>query len=66
MAGPLSVLRGNVSESMISLAATIVAYHTKSRGEDLSNINYWAKNQTEPKTVSVTPATKEYIESIRL
>ena len=64
--GPLSILRGRSSDDLIRLAASIAAYHTKFRSEALLRVDYWERSETNKKTVSIKPAAKEDVESLRL
>lgn len=64
--GPFSILKGIKDESVISLAASIVAYHTKFRNEEKSEVNYWEAGSREQKTIIVKPASSETVENVRL
>jgi tRNA-uridine 2-sulfurtransferase len=65
--GPVSVLRGRYNNEFIKRAASIAAYHTKFRGEDSIEINYWNGREPERKAVmSAAPAKIEDVEKIRI
>lgn len=64
--GPLSVLRGNRSEEMINLAASVAAYHTKFRNEDTLKMDYWNAGASNRVTLTVKPAEKSEIEKLRI
>ena len=65
--GPLSILRGKYNDSLIKQAASIVAYHTKFRGEDSLEIDYWQASNTDgAATISVKPAGAGEVEKLRI
>jgi tRNA U34 2-thiouridine synthase MnmA/TrmU len=64
--GPISVLRGKADEAAVKLAAQIAAYHTKFRDEKSVAVNYWEAGQKDVVTLSVTPAPKDEVESLRI
>jgi len=64
--GPISILRGEVTDDFIRIAARAAAYHTKLRSEGSVRVDYWKDGSTEKNTVSVKPAAKEEIDKIRI
>lgn len=64
--GPLGVLRGKIDEKFISLAASLVAYHTKLRNEPSLKVEYWKGNSKDKSVISVKPASPEEVEKLRL
>ncbi len=64
--GPLSVLRGKAGSDLISLAASIIAHHTKFRNEEGLRIDYWQPPSANRTTISASPAKLEEIEQIRI
>ncbi len=71
--GPVSILRissirPSVSnETLIALAASIAAYHTKFRSEEALNINYWKAGEPGGEaTLAIKPAKAEDVEKARL
>ena len=64
--GPLAVLRGEYDESVIALAAGVMAYHTKFRNEPSLRVDYWKGKSAEIKTISVKPAAPDEVERLRL
>ena len=64
--GPISVLRGLINNDLINTAAQIAAYHTKSRHEESVKVDYWKGKFPNPETISIKPAPKEDVESLRL
>lgn len=64
--GPLSLLRGKADEKVVTLAASIAAYHTKFRDEKELRIDYWPGSSATRTTISVKPATQHEIEAIRI
>ena len=64
--GPIAVLRGTYDENVIALAAGVMAYHTKFRGESELRVDYWSAGSADKKIISVRPVTLEEIEKIRL
>jgi tRNA-uridine 2-sulfurtransferase len=64
--GPIAILRGGLSDSLISLAASIAAYHTKFRLEESVRVNCWKASEIHKKEIVIKPAGKEDIELLRL
>lgn len=65
--GPISVLRGRQDNKTIELAASIAAYHTKFRGEDSLNINYWKNGDTKhTATIQAKPASGADVDKFRV
>jgi tRNA-uridine 2-sulfurtransferase len=64
--GPIAVLRGEYDDAIISLAAEVVAYHTKFRSEPSLSVSYWSGGSLDKKIISVKPATLDQIETLRL
>lgn len=64
--GPTSILTGEIDDNIIKLAAEITAYHTKLRQEISVNVDYWRGRSGNKTTISVKPAEKEAIESLRV
>lgn len=64
--GPFSVLRGEVSEGLINLAAGIAAYHTRFKKEGSLRLDYWKTGDGGKKTISIEPESKETVEKLRI
>jgi tRNA-uridine 2-sulfurtransferase len=66
--GPVSILRvKNIfQDSLINLAASMAAYHTKFRLEESIRVDYWKGSETDKREVIVRPSGKEEVESLRL
>jgi tRNA U34 2-thiouridine synthase MnmA/TrmU len=64
--GPVSILRGVCDEAAVKLAASIAAYHTKSRNSASVAVNHWTGSSDQITSISVTPASKEKVEAIRI
>ncbi|MFA5500870.1 MAG: tRNA 4-thiouridine(8) synthase ThiI [Candidatus Omnitrophota bacterium] len=64
--GPISILRGEVTDDMIMVAAGAAAYHTKLRSEEMVNVDHWKSGSTEKSTISVKPLDKDTIEKLRI
>ena len=64
--GPFSILRGDGADSLIELAASIIAHHTKYRSEELLSVNYWKPASKEPSTISVKPASPATVDNLRI
>ena len=64
--GPLAILRGSQDDSVVKLAASIAAYHTKFRLEDKLEINCWRGDLSSRLTLSVKPAAKDEVEALRI
>lgn len=64
--GPISILRGGSDDDLIKLSAGVTAYHTKFRSEPAIEVDYRASNGMFKDTISIKPAAKEEIESLRL
>ena len=64
--GPLAILRGAHDNDTISLSASVMAYHTKFRDESALKVDYWSKESTAKRTISINPASAGEVESLRL
>lgn len=64
--GPFSILRGNADLALIGRAASIVAFHTKLRGEEAVEIYYWQNGSEERTAISVKPASAKEVETLRI
>lgn len=64
--GPIGVLRGSYDDNILSLGASIVAYHTKFRNEPSLRVDYWSGSSSDKKTISVKPSTPDEVERLRL
>jgi tRNA-specific 2-thiouridylase len=66
IAGPVAVLRGNVTPETIKLAASIESYHTKARDRELVPVSYSRGKSGEATIVEVKPSTLELVEKLRI
>ena len=64
--GPLALLRGVHDDSIIALAAGVMAHHTKFRNELSLRVDHWIFGSTDIKTISIKPATPDEVERLRL
>lgn len=64
--GPISILRGKLTDDLIGIAASVTSYHTKLRSEGSVRVDYWKNNSSEKNTVSIKPAAKEEVEKLRI
>ena len=64
--GPFSILRGKKDKDMVSLAASIAAYHTKFRDEDSLRVDHWEGSSVNRETISVKSASREDVERLRI
>ena len=64
--GPLSILRGECADSVIELAASVIAHHTKYRNEESLEVKYWKSASKEPSVISVKPASPAIVDSLRI
>ena len=64
--GPLAVLRGDHDEGVLSLGASVTAYHSKFRNKASLNVNYWSPGSEEKQTITVKPAAADEVEKLRL
>jgi len=64
--GPIAVLRGTYDDDILSLGASVTAYHTKFRNEPSLKVDYWNGGSTDKKTVSVSAAAPDEVERLRL
>ena len=64
--GPLAILRGAHDDNIISLSASVMAYHTKFRDESALKVDYWDKGSADEETISVKPASAAEVEGLRL
>ena len=64
--GPISILRGVIDDNLISLSASMAAYHTKFRMEESVGVDYWNGSEANKKSIVIKPAAKEDVEPLRL
>ncbi len=64
--GPFSILRGSADDRLVSLAANIIAYHTKFRNEGMLRIDCWKDDPAARKTLSARPSAQDEVENIRI
>ncbi len=64
--GPISILRGEITDGLIMIAAGAAAYHTKLRSEEMVSVDHWKNGATEKSTISVKPLAKDVIEKLRI
>jgi predicted ribosome quality control (RQC) complex YloA/Tae2 family protein len=64
--GPISLLRGAVTDESIEKAASIAAYHTKLKDEALVAVNFWRKGENARRAVEVRPASADEVEALRI
>jgi tRNA U34 2-thiouridine synthase MnmA/TrmU len=62
---PITLLKGELTDKTIALAAAITARYCSQRDEDQVEITYWT-NPDETRTITVPPATEELLAGIRL
>ncbi|OGW82696.1 MAG: hypothetical protein A2987_03540 [Omnitrophica bacterium RIFCSPLOWO2_01_FULL_45_10] len=63
---PFSIIRGDADNGLIELAASVVAYHTKFRGQETLRIDYRKVPILNHTTISIRPAKLEEVEKIRI
>ena len=64
--GPLALLRGARDDDTISLAAGIMAYHTKFRDEPSLRVDICNGDSSGLKTISAKPAALDEVERLRI
>lgn len=64
--GPISILRGSVTDELINLAAEMTSYHTKFKDKDAVAVDYWKFGQNFKQTLFVKPANAETISPVRI
>jgi len=64
--GPFSILRGESDKDLINLAASIVAYHTKFREENILRVDYRKGGQAMRDTISIRAADRGNVEKLRI
>lgn len=64
--GPLAVLRGDRDRRMISLAASLMAHHSKFKDEFELEVLYFDSEGAERSSIKIKPATREAVESLRV
>lgn len=62
---PITMLKGELDDDAIQAAASITARYCADREKDTVEITFWNGDNSE-RTVSVSPATDEYLETVRL
>ena len=62
----MAVLRGAYDDTIIALAAGVMAHHTKFRNEPFLSVDYWDGDLSERKTIVIKPAATYEVEKIRL
>lgn len=63
---PFSFIRGDDDSSLVEYAASIVAHHTKYRGQEKLKVDYWKVPISNHTTISVRPAKLDDVERIRI
>ncbi len=64
--GPFSILRGEADAHIIERAASAISQHTKLRDESAVKIDYWKSDSSGSASITVKPASKDLIESLRI
>lgn len=64
--GPVTLLRGEVNEETVRLAAAITAGHSDARGAPRVVVRYGAAYPDLPLQVEVEPAAREWLDTVRI
>ncbi|MDO8525912.1 MAG: hypothetical protein Q7S07_05435 [Candidatus Omnitrophota bacterium] len=64
--GPFSVLRGKADDGFLNTAASVVSRHTKLRDAETVEVEHWESGSFDHTVISVKPASKELVESLRI
>ncbi len=62
---PISIIKGKIDDEAIKIAASLTARYCKLRDEKEIEITYW-QDEDDLKTTLVSPATEDYLKSVRL
>ena len=64
--GPITIVRGQVSDEQIYMAAAMTARYSKARGEKIVEVSYRRIPEREAKSISIRPADAKELKLVRI